>query len=52
MSSSESERESELDKVHRELFHDPFLSNEDYGKLAQEADEADERRSWEAERDV
>ena len=28
---------------------DPFVSNEDYGRLVEEAADADERTSWDAE---
>lgn len=41
----------EADKVREELFDDPFVSNEDYGRLVEEAAEADERKSWAGEMD-
>jgi hypothetical protein len=37
--------------VRESLWDDPFVSNQDYGRLVEEAAEADERASWEAERD-
>lgn len=43
---------SEEAKVRAELYDDPFVDNETYGRLVEEAADADERRSWEAEREV
>lgn len=40
---------SEVDRVRESLFDDPFVSNQDYGRLIAEADEADERATWAAE---
>lgn len=39
------------DKVRGELLDDPFVSNEDYGRLVAEADEQDQRDEWAAELD-
>jgi hypothetical protein len=44
--------EREADRVREELRDNPFVSNEDYGRLVEEAADADERREWEAERDT
>ena len=41
---------SEADRVREELHDDPFVSNADYGRLVEEAADADERREWEAEK--
>jgi len=40
----------EADVVREALRDDPFVTNEDYGRLVEEAADADERRSLEAER--
>jgi hypothetical protein len=40
---------SEADRVRETLWGDPFVSNADYGRLVEEAEEADERASWAAE---
>jgi hypothetical protein len=39
----------EADIVRERLIDDPFVSNEDFGRLVGEADEADQRREWAAE---
>lgn len=36
----------EADRVREALHDDPFVSNADYGRLVEEAAEADERASW------
>lgn len=45
------ELSSEADAVRDELGADPFTSDEDYGRLVEEAADADERASWGAERE-
>ncbi len=40
---------NEESMVRERLHDDPFVSNEDYGRLVEEAADADERASWRAE---
>ena len=39
----------EADIVREALFDDPFVDNETYGRLVEEAAEQDERNAWAAE---
>lgn len=39
----------EADKVREALHDDPFVTDAEYGRLVEEAAEADERASWAAE---
>ena len=41
----------ELGKVRAELHDDPFVSDADYGAIAEDAAQADERAAWEAEKE-
>lgn len=43
---------SEAQRVREALHDDPTVSDADYGRLVEEADEADERASWAAEAEV
>lgn len=49
--SLEAAAESEAEKVRHELHDDPTVSDDTYGRLVAEADESDQRREWNAERE-
>ena len=40
---------TEAERVREALHDDPFVSDADYGRLVEEAAEADERASWKLE---
>jgi hypothetical protein len=42
---------TEAEAVRHNLYDDPFVSHPDYGRLVEEAADADERRSWADEQD-